>query len=179
MFELTVRRTFAAAHAIVMRGVRERIHGHNWQVVVTVEGASLDSDGLLCDFHALEATLDEAVGPFHNRSLNEVPPFDRVNPTAENVAEFLALEVGRRLPRGLAVQRVEIEEAPGCVAAFIVGSTAGKDSSVVEAKPSAVPAETTAPTTATSATSATQASAPGASTARSAPGSVTPRSGRR
>jgi 6-pyruvoyltetrahydropterin/6-carboxytetrahydropterin synthase len=170
MFELTVRRTFAAAHAIVMQGVRERVHGHNWQVVVTVQGAALDSDGLLCDFHALEATLDAAVGPFHNRSLNEVPPFDRVNPTAENVAEFVALEVGRRLPEGVLVRRVEVEEAPGCVAAYVVSAEPAKDASLVEAKPSAVLTAITAPA------SAARAVTPAV---RSGAGSTTPRSGRR
>jgi len=135
MFELTVRRTFAAAHAIVMRGVSERIHGHNWVVIVTVAGDALDSDGLLCDFHALEATLDEAVSPFQNRSLNEVPPFDRVNPTAENLAEYIALEVGQRLPAKITVERVSVEEAVGCVAVYV--APAITDAGVIEAKPSA------------------------------------------
>lgn len=119
MFELTVRRTFSAAHAIVMRGARERLHGHDWRVAVTVSGEGLDPDGLLCDFHALESTVGDAVAPFHNRNLNETQPFDRVNPTAENVAEFLAMEIARRLPHGISLRRVEIEEAPGCVAAFL------------------------------------------------------------
>ncbi|MBX3354715.1 MAG: 6-carboxytetrahydropterin synthase [Phycisphaeraceae bacterium] len=151
MFELTVRRTFSAAHAIVMRGVRERLHGHNWGVTLTVGGEVLDPDGLLCDFHALEATLRDVVAAFDNRSLNETAPFDRVNPTAENVAEFIALEVARRLPRGVTVRRVEIEEAPGCVATFTCG--VARTGIAVEPKPataateplSATPGSATAP----------------------------------
>lgn len=119
MFEITVRRSFSAAHAIVMRGVRERIHGHNWMVTVAVAGGALDADGLLCDFHALEGTLDDVLAPFRDRSLNDVQPFDRVNPTAENVAEYVALELAQRLPPGIRVTRVDVEEAPGCVAAYV------------------------------------------------------------
>lgn len=119
MFELSVGRTFSAAHAIVIRGVRESMHGHDWRATVTVRGEALDDDGLVCDFHALERTLEEAVAPFRNRTLNQVPPFDRVNPTAENIAEFVALEVAQRLPPGVTVRSVEIEEAPGCIARWI------------------------------------------------------------
>src|SRR5690606_16287926 len=57
MFEISVQRTFSAAHAIVVRGRREPLHGHDWRVTIVVAGNDLDADGLLCDFHALEAAL--------------------------------------------------------------------------------------------------------------------------
>jgi len=173
MFEITVKRTFSAAHAIVMRGVRERMHGHDWRVSVTLAGAALDADGLLCDFHALEATLDGAVGAFHNRNLNETPPFDRVNPTAENVAEYLAMQVARRLPIGVAVRRVEVEEAPGCIAAYAL--PAAPDSGTTEAKP--IIKSATMPTESSTPASASADSPPGPS-ASSAIGAG-PRSRRR
>jgi len=118
MYELTIERTFAAAHAIIIKGEREPLHGHNWRVRLTVAGKSLDSDGLLCDFHALEQVLDRAIGGFHNRNLNETAPFDRVNPTAENVAGHLAQEIARYLPATVGIVRVSVTEAPGCEATF-------------------------------------------------------------
>ena len=118
MFELTVHHEFCAAHAIVMAGVREPVHGHNWRVAVTVQGPGLDSDGLLCDFHRLEADVRAAAAPFHNADLNAVPPFDRVNPTAERVAQHLAECVSRGLPATVRVAGVSVTEAPGCVAVF-------------------------------------------------------------
>jgi len=99
MYALTIERTFAAAHAIVIGGERERLHGHNWRVLATVEGESLDGEGLLVDFHALEGALGEIVGRFHNGSLNEVPPFTVLNPTAELVAKHIADELGAWLGR--------------------------------------------------------------------------------
>ncbi len=116
MYQLTVHRTFSAAHAISVRGVREPLHGHDWEVTLRVEGPSLDGDGLLCDFHALEATLDGVIAPFRNASLNEVPPFDTRNPTAELVADFIASRVAGSLPRGVHLGSVSVREAPGCVA---------------------------------------------------------------
>ena len=98
MFELEVRRIFSAAHAIVIRGEREPIHGHDWQVEVVVSAASLDQDGLACDFHALEASLDNVLRPFCSRNLNETPPFDVVNTTAEAVAKHIATELATHIP---------------------------------------------------------------------------------
>ena len=118
MFELRIQRTFSAAHAIVMAGVREPMHGHNWQVTVAVCADVLDSDGLLCDFHLLQNSLDEVIQPFNNRSLNETAPFDRINPTAELVALHIAEQVGTRLPSGVRIKEVCVVEAPQCEACF-------------------------------------------------------------
>lgn len=123
MFRLTVQAEFAAAHAIVMRGEREPIHGHNWRATVCVAGESLDDDGLLCDFHAIESSLRAATERFHNKNLNEVPPFDRENPTAELVAMHLAEAVAASVPpqdasRGVRVEWVRVTEAPGCAATY-------------------------------------------------------------
>lgn len=123
MFEIDVQTEFAAAHAILIAGEREPVHGHNWRVTATVAGPRLDADGLLCDFHVVEFGLREAAGRLHNRSLNDLAPFsDRVNPTAENVARYFADELSRalqgRLPEGVRVASVRVTEAPGCAATY-------------------------------------------------------------
>lgn len=116
---------FAAAHAIVIGGEREPVHGHNWRVRAVVAGRELDGDGLLCDFHEVERELRSIVERHHNRSLNETPPFDRVNPTAEHVAREIGAELRRRLSgrlgKGVRVSRVSVTEAPGCEATAIFG----------------------------------------------------------
>ncbi|NBX36200.1 MAG: 6-pyruvoyl tetrahydropterin synthase family protein [Planctomycetes bacterium] len=119
MFELEVRRIFSAAHALLLRGEREVLHGHDWQVDLTVATDGLDADELAFDFHQLERTLDEVLQPFQSANLNATPPFDRLNPSAEAVARHVAHEVARRLPTGVRVQAVRVTEAPGCAARFI------------------------------------------------------------
>jgi 6-pyruvoyltetrahydropterin/6-carboxytetrahydropterin synthase len=128
VFEITVQTDFAAAHALVIAGEREPIHGHNWHVVLTLAGTSLDGDGLLCDFHAVEHLLREVVAPWHNHNLNDLAPFAAsgggrgLNPSAENVAFHIAGVLGRRLApsgvRGARVVSVSVSEAPGCVATY-------------------------------------------------------------
>jgi 6-pyruvoyltetrahydropterin/6-carboxytetrahydropterin synthase len=124
MYELEIRTRFSAAHAISMRGTREPVHGHDWEVTVTVSGDRLDSDGLLCDFHALERDLHAIVRPMDSRHLNETPPFDRINPTAEHVAKFIADALVPRMPTGVRVTSVRVTEAPGCAARFVPAGAA-------------------------------------------------------
>jgi 6-pyruvoyltetrahydropterin/6-carboxytetrahydropterin synthase len=123
MFEISVESEFAAAHAILLGGVREPLHGHNWHITVTLAGPRLDPEGLLCDFHLVESSLRELTGRFHNRNLNEIPPFNRtLNPSAENVAFHIADELSRalagRLPPGVFLESVRVTEAPGCAAVY-------------------------------------------------------------
>ena len=122
MYELTVESEFCAAHALVIGGEREVVHGHNWHVTACIAGPALDGDGLLCDFHQVEKVLGEVIGPFRNANLNSTPPFDRENPTAENVARHIGVELSRRLGPTLApsagVAWVRVTEATGCAATF-------------------------------------------------------------
>ncbi|MEM7516161.1 MAG: 6-carboxytetrahydropterin synthase, partial [Planctomycetota bacterium] len=78
----------------------------------------LDGDGLLLDFHALEADLAALIEPLHNRNLNETPPFDDLNPTAEHVAGHLGRELAARLPEGVHLVGLSVTEAVGCQATW-------------------------------------------------------------
>ncbi len=118
MYELTVERVFSAAHALLINGQRESLHGHNWRVRLIVEGPELDADGLLCDFHLLERELDGIIRKWDNQNLNQTPPFDRVNPTAELVARTIADAIIPKLPPSVLLNCVRVTEAPGCEAVW-------------------------------------------------------------
>lgn len=111
MFEITTIRHFAAAHALRLPGGQvEPVHGHNWRVKVTVAGERLDAIGTVMDFHQLEPIVDAIITPFHNRHLNELPPFDaELNPSAENVAYHVGRSVAG-LPPGVRLVSVEVWE---------------------------------------------------------------------
>jgi 6-pyruvoyltetrahydropterin/6-carboxytetrahydropterin synthase len=119
VFELRIERVFCAAHAMIIGGRREATHGHNWRVRLFVAGPALDDDGLLADFHELEGRLDEVLAPFDTADLNGTPPFDAMNPSAENVARHIAGAMASRMPPGVHVARVAVTEAPGCEAIYI------------------------------------------------------------
>jgi 6-pyruvoyltetrahydropterin/6-carboxytetrahydropterin synthase len=91
MFEVAVEHTFAAGHALrEYRGKCENVHGHNYRVQVVVRGEKLDKIGMLADFVALKKALRDTCEPMDHVFLNEMPPFDTVNPTAENMAVYIA-----------------------------------------------------------------------------------------
>ncbi|MBT5381900.1 MAG: 6-carboxytetrahydropterin synthase [Phycisphaerae bacterium] len=120
MYRLQTERTFSAAHAIVIGGSRESLHGHDWRVRLVVTGPTLDADGLLCDFHLLQRVLEQVIAPFKDGNLNDIAPFDALNPTAEHVAMHIATTVRPSLPSGLVSCEVSVTEAAGCEATYAV-----------------------------------------------------------
>ena len=98
MFQVSVEETFSAGHALRgYHGKCENPHGHNYKVRILVEGPGLDSTGLLCDFTHLKGVLREIIGGVDHRFLNDQPPFDVVNPSAENLARFFYDQTSSRL----------------------------------------------------------------------------------
>lgn len=118
MFELTLTTTFSAAHALLIRGVREPVHGHDWRVEASFSGPELDEDGMLCDFHDLEARLEAVIAPFRTADLNAAEAFRDQNPSAEVVARHIGTSLLASLPDGVMLDRVSVTEAPGCRAAW-------------------------------------------------------------
>ena len=120
MYEVTVKTGFAAAHQLrLYDGKYENLHGHNWTAQVTVEADELDPIGVGIDFVKLKAMVENNLSELDYHNINEVPPFDEENPSAENIARWLFLklkvEVNTNLTR---VKRVEIFEMEGCGASY-------------------------------------------------------------
>ena len=105
--------SFSAAHAIRghTRGCQNR-HGHNYRVRVHLQAGRLDGLGMVLDFADLKAMMQEIVGPFDHQVINEIPPFDERNTTAELLSQYVFEEVGKRLEGQdrVRVTRVEVWE---------------------------------------------------------------------
>lgn len=94
MFELTVVMEFAAAHRLLdYEGQCSNIHGHTWQVEACVSSSILDNSGMVIDFRDLKAALGSILKDYDHRLLNDVPPFDQINPTAENIAKQIYISL--------------------------------------------------------------------------------------
>jgi len=112
VYEVTVRARFAAAHNLRRyHGKCEALHGHNYLVEVAVRGPSLTEGGMLMDFGQLKAHLRGILEGLDHKYLNEIPPFDREEPSCENIARYIFAELARRLPPGLRVHRVTVWES--------------------------------------------------------------------
>jgi 6-pyruvoyltetrahydropterin/6-carboxytetrahydropterin synthase len=110
MFEVSVEETFAAGHALRgYRGKCENVHGHNYRVRVTIQGEQLDSAGLLVDFVELKSTLRAIIERLDHTFLNDVPPFDKLNPSAENMARYFYEEMTQGLAGDNTVRVAEMK----------------------------------------------------------------------
>jgi 6-pyruvoyltetrahydropterin/6-carboxytetrahydropterin synthase len=112
MFEVSVDRTFAAGHALRnYKGACEKVHGHNYRVRVTVAGDHLNSTGLVLDFADLKSAIKAVVDRLDHQFLNDLAPFDQLNPSAENLAKYFYDEVAPQLrDYRLRVQAVTVWE---------------------------------------------------------------------
>lgn len=120
MFEVSIDTSFSAGHALRnYKGRSENTHGHNYKVRVSVEGEELDSTGLLVDFIDLRNAVKGIVDRFDHQFLNEIAPFDQLNPSAENLARYFFDEVAPQVNQGGArVQSVTVWETDTSFATY-------------------------------------------------------------
>ena len=90
MYDVTIRKTFSAAHILKEIGGKcEEMHGHNFTVEVTVAGPSLNSEDLLIDFRVLKGWTNEVLEEMDHKYLNDVECFKGMNPSSEQVARYI------------------------------------------------------------------------------------------
>ena len=116
MYEVSVREHFDAAHYLSgYQGKCEKLHGHRFDVTVKARASELNEIGLAYDFAELKMHLRQILERFDHACLNDVSPFDRINPSSENIAATVYNDICGRLA-GISVSSVEVCESPGsCV----------------------------------------------------------------
>jgi len=129
MYEISVDYSFAAGHALRnYKGKCENVHGHNYKVRVTLAGDRLNAEGLLMDFVDLRSEIKELVEKLDHHFLNDIPPFDQLNPTAENLAKYFCDEIEPRARnQDLQVQGVTVWETDSTSATYRPEKTVTSD----------------------------------------------------
>ncbi len=114
MYEVFVEWHFDAAHFLRgYQGKCEALHGHRFKVVARARTARLDNIGMAYDFTALKKHLDDILSRFDHTCLNDTPPFDKVNPTSENIAREVFSQLKPRLgTETVSLSSVEVWETP-------------------------------------------------------------------
>ena len=114
MYQVSVEQHFDAAHFLRgYRGKCEALHGHCFRVVVKVTASQVDDVGMAYDFTELKRHLGDILSRFDHTCLNDVSPFDKINPSSENIATTIYNELQSKLagvPVSLAC--VEVWESP-------------------------------------------------------------------
>lgn len=114
MYLISVEDHFSAAHFLRgYRGKCEALHGHRFQVVVKVKASTVDDIGMAYDFTVLKQQLGDITSRLDHTCLNDIQPFDRINPSSENIASTVYEELKPKLEgTPVSLSCVEVWESP-------------------------------------------------------------------
>ncbi|MDO8567924.1 MAG: 6-carboxytetrahydropterin synthase QueD [Dehalococcoidales bacterium] len=114
MYEIAVQAHIDAAHYLRgYKGKCEALHGHRFEIVARVKATKLDNIGIAYDFAELKRHMADILAKFDHTCLNDVPPFDRINPSSENIAAKIYEELkGKLTGAPLSVAAIEVWESP-------------------------------------------------------------------
>ncbi len=120
MYRISVEQHFDAAHFLRGYGGKcEALHGHRFRVAVRVTASRLDDTGLAYDFSLLKEKLGKVLADYDHACLNDVAPFDEINPSSENIAETVFRRMAAALAEApVALASVEVWESPESSATY-------------------------------------------------------------
>lgn len=111
MYTLSVEKSISTAHQLNnYDGPCARIHGHNWKIQIEVTSDTLDKSGIAIDFNLIDEMLWQIIAPFDHQLINKIPPFDKINPTAENLVKHIYDEMNKKIKTHVVLKRVSVWE---------------------------------------------------------------------
>jgi 6-pyruvoyltetrahydropterin/6-carboxytetrahydropterin synthase len=115
-FSVRVEARFEAAHFLrEYRGISEPLHGHSHKVEAELAGLTggVDSDAIAVDFVSAKQKLEALAKKLDYGCINDVPPFDSINPSAENIAQWFYRELAEAVAgENAMVRAITIWEGP-------------------------------------------------------------------
>jgi 6-pyruvoyltetrahydropterin/6-carboxytetrahydropterin synthase len=122
MYIIAVEKSFDAAHYLRGYGGKcEKLHGHRFKVVVRLNCRELNEVGLAYDFTELKRQVMEITGKYDHQCLNDIGPFDRVNPSSENIASAIYNSLAPEFTGDIVLDSVEVWESPESSALYRPG----------------------------------------------------------
>ena len=114
MYQISVEQHFDAAHFLRgYQGKCEALHGHRFRVVIKIKASSVDDIGIAYDFTKLKQHLGDILVMLDHTCLNDLPPFDKINPSSENIASTIYNELKPKLAGvPVSLSCVEVWESP-------------------------------------------------------------------
>ncbi len=115
MFMIFIKTHFSSAHYLRnYPGNCEHLHGHNWDVTVTVKSETLNEIDVAMDFRDLKRIVAEIMKELDHKNLNELEAFSERNPSSERLAQFIYERLQKKLDSfpGVSPHSVEVRETP-------------------------------------------------------------------
>ena len=91
MYRVAVSKEFIAQHYLIGGdwGAENELHSHNYRIDLVLEGQELDQHGYLVDIVDIENILTALTDRYRDRTLNELPEFEGLNPSIEQFSRLL------------------------------------------------------------------------------------------
>lgn len=123
MYEVTIKRTFSAAHVLEeVGGGCEELHGHNFTVDVSVTAKELNAQGLAVDFRVLKKWTDEILAELDHKYLNNMGYFKTSSPSSENIARFIYDKIEQKVrDKQYAIASVTVWESETSRVSYMAG----------------------------------------------------------
>ena len=102
MYTVAVKRDFVAQHYLIGGdwGPENEWHSHHYAVEIQLHGPSLDRHGYLVDIVDIELHLDALVAAYQDKTLNDLPDFEGLNPSIEHFARIFCEQLAARIKAG-------------------------------------------------------------------------------
>jgi 6-pyruvoyltetrahydropterin/6-carboxytetrahydropterin synthase len=122
MYIIAVEKSFDAAHYLRGYGGKcEKLHGHRFKVVVRLNCRELNEVGLAYDFTDFKKQVMEVIGKYDHQCLNDISPFDKINPSSENIAATIYGVLAEAFKNDIRLDSVEVWESPESCALYRPG----------------------------------------------------------
>ena len=120
MYQVSIEKHIDAAHYLRdYQGKCEALHGHRYRVVAKVQASKVNEIGLAYDFTVLKQHLADILSRFDHTCLNDVPPFDKINPSSENIASTIYNELKPKVAGDpVSLSSIEVWESPDSWVAY-------------------------------------------------------------
>jgi 6-pyruvoyltetrahydropterin/6-carboxytetrahydropterin synthase len=99
MYTVAVKRDFIAQHYLIGGdwGLENHLHSHHYYIEVQLHGDHLDQHGYLVDIVDIESNLESLVDKYRDKTLNDLPSFEGLNPSIEHFSRILCQELSARI----------------------------------------------------------------------------------
>ena len=99
MYTVAVKRDFVAQHYLIGGdwGAENDWHSHHYFVEVQLHGESLDQHGYLVDIVDIEHHLNALIAAYKDKTLNELPDFEGLNPSIEHFSRIFCEQLASRI----------------------------------------------------------------------------------
>ena len=99
MYTVAVKRDFIAQHYLIGGdwGDENVEHSHHYVLELQLEGAQLDQHGYLVDIVEIEAQLNAIVLRYRDKTLNDLPEFEDLNPSIEHFSRILCTALAGKI----------------------------------------------------------------------------------